>query len=123
MFRILIAPVGVGLITLLSACAPEPVPTLISVEPTFDKFNVPSCRPVNTPVGGIYTADLPLCLLIAETGAASAATNLDLDEGSITASEVDDPTTGDDQDINENQNQNRNENQNQNENTNQNRGG
>ena len=119
MFKILIAPVGVGLVTLLSACAPEPVPTLISVEPTFDKFNMPSCRPVNMPVGGIYTADLPLCLLIAETGTASAAISLDSDESSIPATEVDDPTTGDDQNSNENQNQN----QNQNENTNQNQGG
>ncbi len=48
-----------------------------------------------------------------ETGVASGVGGLYSDDGGTPTSEVDDPTTGDDQNSNPNQNQNENTNQNQ----------
>lgn len=68
-----IATLAAGSIALLGACAPEPAPApqVVYAQPTFDKLGNPSCRPGNVPVGGAYSADLPLCGII--SGAPPAA--------------------------------------------------
>lgn len=55
---------GVGLVAIVTACAPAKAPEPIYAEPVFNKYGDPSCRPPTVPVGGAYTADLPLCPLI-----------------------------------------------------------
>lgn len=74
---------GAGSIVLLGACAPRPAPVaqVIYAQPTFDKLGNPSCRPGNIPVGGAYSADLPLCDVISSRGVASAAADMGDDNG------------------------------------------
>jgi hypothetical protein len=127
---------GVGAMILLSACAPKPEPAamVIYAEPTFDKLGNPSCRPGNVPIGGAYTAELPLCdvvnsgvsvvpaaRVIAVTDDANGGgtvivdpddPNVDPDDPNV---DPDDPNGGN-QNANQNQNQNQNQNENQNEN-------
>ena len=59
--RTWLATLSVGSLVVLSACAPEPAPQIIFAEHVFDKLANPSCRPGDVPIGGAYTADLPLC--------------------------------------------------------------
>ena len=109
---------GAGTVALLTACAPAPVPTPISVEPSFNKYGVPSCRPADMPVGGIYTADLPLCAVITN-GTTIVDTDgtdiIDSDDDGI-PDDIDDDTPDDTTGGNQNQNQNQNTNQNTNQN-------
>lgn len=67
------AILGVGLVAILAACAPAKAPEPIYAEPVFNKYGDPSCRPPTVPIGGVYTADLPLCPLIAGVVAQPAA--------------------------------------------------
>lgn len=50
-----------GILALVASCAQQEKPAPIYPEPTFDKYGNPECRPAHIPVGGAYTADLPLC--------------------------------------------------------------
>jgi len=54
---------AIGVAGFVSACAQqeEMAPAPITAEPTFDKYGNPECRPSNVPIGGAYTAELPLC--------------------------------------------------------------
>jgi len=54
---------GIGVLALGAACSgPKPAaPPIIYPEPVFDKFGNPDCRPPDQPIGGNYTAALPLC--------------------------------------------------------------
>jgi hypothetical protein len=106
-----------GSVIVLSACAPEPQPTpqIIYAEPVFNKFGNPSCRPGDVPIGGAYTAELPLCSIIASEPVAAVIVPVvdeNGDDGTVVVPDIpgDDPTGGNQ---NENQNQNQNENQNQ----------
>ena len=122
---------GVGLAIALSACAPKP--TVIYAEPSFDKYGNPDCRPANVPIGGAYTAELPLCPIIS-SGSAIAPGTADAD-GTVpgTVPEVpevpevpdvpDVPDVPVDDPTGQNQYQNQNTNTNTNQNTNQNRVG
>ncbi|WP_342070322.1 hypothetical protein [Yoonia algicola] len=118
----LITGFGVGAMILMSACAPKPAPVamVIYAEPTFDKLGNPSCRPGNVPIGGAYTAELPLCDVV-NAGApvvmvapVVAADDGVVGDGGTVIVDPDDPNGG-----NQNQNQNQNQNENQNENQNQ----
>ena len=112
---------GAGSIALLTACAPEPTPQVIYAEPTFNKLGNPTCRPGDVPIGGAYTADLPLCAVISGAPVAVVVPEVDNrddvddDNGTVIVPDIpddgndDDPTGG-----NQNQNRNQNENQNQN---------
>ncbi len=125
--RTWLVSLSVGGMILLSACAPKPVAQVIYAEPVFDKFGNPSCRPGDVPIGGAYTADLPLCSVIGSAPAAvamvPAVDGIDTDgtdgtpdvPGDTPDDPGDDPTGG-----NQNQNQNGNNNQNQNQNNEQN---
>ena len=62
-----------GLAMTLSACATAPVP--IYAEPVFDKYGNPDCRPGDVPIGGAYTADLPLCALLSDGTTRTVGTN------------------------------------------------
>jgi len=64
-----------GLAMTLSACATAPVP--IYAEPVFDKYGSPDCRPGDVPIGGAYTADLPLCALLSDGTTRTVGTNDD----------------------------------------------
>ena len=113
--RIWLANLCAGGLVVLSACAPKPAPQIIYAEPVFNKFGNPSCRPGDVPIGGAYTADLPLCSVISSEPTAAVMVPV-VDENGVNGTAVvpeipeDDPTRG-------NQNQNQNENQNQNQNT------
>ena len=100
-----------GSMIVLGACAPEPAPQVIYAEPVFNKFGNPSCRPGDVPIGGAYTADLPLCPVIASAPVTAVLVPVEEndDNGTVIVPDVpeDDPTGG-------NQNQNENQNQNQN---------
>ncbi|MFA8441120.1 hypothetical protein [Yoonia sp.] len=132
--RTWLVSLSVGGMILLGACAPKPVAQVIYAEPVFNKFGNPSCRPGDVPIGGAYTADLPLCSVIGGAPAAvvvvPAVDGIDTDgtdgtpdvpgdtpddPGDTPDDPGDDPTGG-----NQNQNQNGNNNQNQNQNNEQN---
>jgi len=125
--RTWLVSLSVGGMILLTACAPKPVAQVIYAEPVFNKFGNPSCRPGDVPIGGAYTADLPLCSVIGGAPAAVVvvpAVDGNGGNGSVTDPDVpgdtpddpgDDPTGG-----NQNQNGNNNQNQNQNQNNEQN---
>lgn len=128
-----LAALTVGTVTALGACAPEPAPApgVIYAEPVFNKFGNPSCRPGDVPIGGAYTADLPICpviggepvvVVVPEVGDTNGVVVVpddpivDPDDPVVDPDDpVDDPTGG-----NQNQNQNNNQNNNQNQNSNQN---
>ncbi len=118
-----LAALGAGTMALLWACAPAPEPRIgvIYAEPTFDKFGNPSCRPGDVPIGGPYTADLPLCSVIggAPVDVVAGVDTVDDNNGVV----IVDPTDPSGGNQNQNQNQNQNNNQNQNQNNNQNQGG
>ncbi|MGB8622701.1 MAG: hypothetical protein WCD16_07770 [Paracoccaceae bacterium] len=59
-FTFVLGAVALGL---AAGCAPKPAPTPepIYAEPVFDKYGNPSCRPPDQPIGGAYTANLPIC--------------------------------------------------------------
>ncbi|PUB19000.1 hypothetical protein [Yoonia sediminilitoris] len=126
---------GIVALTIASGCAPEPVPRPIYAEPVFDKYGNPDCRPIDTPIGGAYTVDLPICPQIGtepQTGNVLQSAifgPIDYDNGpdsvsesgSDTDDEPDTPDDGGDDDVTPpddeepgNQNRNRNQNQNQN---------
>jgi hypothetical protein len=63
-----------ALVALTAGCAQNQTPGPIYAEPVFNKFGTPSCRPPDVPVGGIYTADLPLCATLAAGGVAVPGT-------------------------------------------------
>ena len=129
----LVTLVGISSIVSTAACAPKP--ESIYAEPTFDKWGNPSCRPADVPIGGSYTADLPLCAEITPVAAAVASGGSDSQNGATGGTvgggtdtpTVDDGTTpgtdptgspGTDPTGSGNQNQNSNENNNRNRNTN-----
>ena len=115
---------AIGFITVLSACAQSPTPGVIYAEPTFNKFGVPSCRPGDVPVGGIYTADLPICDVIALPATAVPGAGENEDETAAPGAPNDPDTPGSDPGSGGgNQNQNQNENQNTETNRNRNQGG
>ncbi|WP_435312237.1 hypothetical protein [Primorskyibacter sedentarius] len=99
-------------LTVLAACAQKPEP--ISEEPVFDKYGVPSCRPHDVPVGGIYTADLPICAYTAMSPTGAAHEDSDGSDNGDDDSPDDDSNGGGNQNQNQNNNQNRNTNENQN---------
>lgn len=110
--RTWLATLSVGSLVVLSACAPEPVPQIIYAEPVFDKLGNPSCRPGDVPIGGAYTADLPLCSVISGAPVSVVAVPV-MDENGDSVS-VTDPDIPDDEPTGGNQNQNQNRNQNEN---------
>ncbi len=110
------AALSAGGLVLLSACAPEPAPQVIYAEPVFDKLGNPSCRPGDVPIGGAYTADLPLCSVISGEPVALVTPVVTDDDGTVIVPDtpdddpIDDDTTGGNQ--NRTQNEIRNENRN-----------
>lgn len=110
--RTWLATLSVGSLVVLSACAPEPAPQIIYAEPVFDKLGNPSCRPGDVPIGGAYTADLPLCSAISGAPVTVVAVPV-MDENGDSVS-VTDPDIPDDEPTGGNQNQNQNRNQNEN---------
>lgn len=122
-----LAALGAGTMTLLGACAPAPAPPVgvIYAEPTFDKFGNPSCRPGDVPIGGAYTADLPICavidgapvVVVADVDAVEDANGVVI----VDPTDPDDPT--DPGGGNQNQNRNNNQNNSQNQNNQQSGGG
>lgn len=117
--------IGVATLVVLSACASQKAPEPIHAEPVFDKYGNPSCRPFDTPVGGIYTADLPLCSVPPSVVVNNSSNAVDGSGGTATGDTgtggTDTPT--DDPGQNQNNNQNQSNTQNQNNNQNNNRSG
>ncbi|MBT8456702.1 MAG: hypothetical protein HKO95_02625 [Rhodobacteraceae bacterium] len=111
-----ISLLGVGLIALTAGCAQmEPEP--IYAQPVFDKYGNPSCRPGDVPVGGVYTADLPICAIVPGEAADAMAVASDPAPGAVAPvlppvePPVEPPV---DPPVDPTGNQNRNQNQNQN---------
>lgn len=126
--------IAVAAVVVLGGCArqPEPIPGPIYAEPTFDKLGNPSCRPINTPIGGAYTVDLPICpriggdvspVVAIDTGTDNDGSDVGgvVDDGSPVGDDVVDygDVTPDDQGGNQNRNQNNNNNRNNEQNRNQ----
>lgn len=112
-----------GCLVALTACT-QPTPEPIYAEPEFNKLGQPSCRPGDVPVDAFYTADLPICPIIAPAQAArTPSTGSDGDQATsatgttdTTGGTGDDPTTGGPSNQNQNNNQNTNQENNRNRN-------
>lgn len=107
--------IAVGSLALIVAgCSQTQAPGPIYAEPVFDKFGSPSCRPGDVPVGGSYTADLPVCPLLQTPPEASA---LDGEDGQMPDTDVEQTETPD-EDPSGGQNRSNSQNQTNNQNNN-----
>lgn len=89
--------------TILTVACTEQPPRVSYSEPVFNKFGEPSCRPPDVPIGGIYTAAMPICdsrsvaVIPAGTRTATAPTGTATppatdDDGSETTTDTTDST-------------------------------